>query len=108
MVKLEVGELQTNCYIVLPVEGSEAVVVDPGGEGTRIRGELTRRGLILGKVILTHAHIDHVMGLPDLLKGESEDIDILLHSGDSPLIEKIHIQAEFMGVPAPAIPVRRP
>ena len=34
--RLVVGELQANCYVIADEASSEAMVLDPGGEGERI------------------------------------------------------------------------
>lgn len=52
----KVGELRTNCYVV--IEGGEALVIDPGFETENILREL--KGLKLKIVVLTHGHYDHV------------------------------------------------
>jgi glyoxylase-like metal-dependent hydrolase (beta-lactamase superfamily II) len=41
----------------------------------------------LSKIILTHQDIDHIGGLPQLLKESDHKIDVLAHLGDKPFIE---------------------
>lgn len=103
LLRLVVGELGTNCYVILPADGADAVVIDPGAEGARVKGVLRDHRLRLSGVVLTHGHIDHLLGLADLLADESE-VEVYLHPGDGPLIERMDFQAEFFGVPTPALP----
>lgn len=67
MLKIEtlvLGELQNNCYIVsLPGE-KRAVVIDPGDDAQRLRAAL--EGKTVEGVLITHAHYDHILGLPAL------------------------------------------
>ena len=99
-----VGPLETNCYILLPKNGRDAAVIDPGGDGDRIRDALKKKGLALKMVILTHGHIDHILGLDELLSMKDPEVRVMIHAGDRPLLERVDLQAGFMGFPHPAIP----
>jgi len=82
--RLEVGELQTNCYLVW-VEGAEsAIIVDPGAEADRIRAEITARKLKPNAILLTHAHFDHCGAVAPLR--ELYRIPFYLHPEDQPLL----------------------
>jgi hydroxyacylglutathione hydrolase len=50
-----VGPLQANCTILGDPEAGEAIVIDPGDEAERIHGRLTKLGLKLKQILLTHA-----------------------------------------------------
>ena len=56
----------TNCIVIW--QKDVAVVVDPGGGSEEIVRFLKRRKLTVGAYWLTHAHPDHIGGLPGLLK----------------------------------------
>ncbi len=62
---LAVGPLQENCYILSSQEGN-ALVVDPGDEGQRIAEFLRSKSLTPTKILLTHAHYDHVGAVKEL------------------------------------------
>ncbi len=103
VTRLVVGPLETNCYVLSSPTASSALVVDPGDDGARIARELHDRSLRLGAVLLTHAHIDHVAGLPDVLR-DAGPAPVYLHEGDLPLWDHMAAQAEFLGVPTPRLP----
>lgn len=102
VVRRVVGEIGTNCYILASPDGSTAIVVDPGDAGDRIAGELSARKLRLRAVLLTHGHIDHVRGIPALLEAAGP-APVLLHADDRRLWDTMGLQAEFLGVPRPAL-----
>ena len=60
--KYELGELQTNCYLVWDDKSKEAVVIDPADEGTFLIEEIQQKHLVLKAVLATHGHFDHLMG----------------------------------------------
>ena len=62
---MPVGPLQANCYIVWD-DASHACAVDPGGEPERIAQRLTKEGLTLEAILVTHGHFDHVEGVKGL------------------------------------------
>lgn len=66
VVKLTVGALSENCYI-LDLGKGKGAVVDPGDEGERIASRLEEMGLKLTAILLTHGHFDHI-GAVDYLK----------------------------------------
>ena len=56
-----VGMVQTNFYF-LHLEGEkETIVFDPADYGKEIYDELTRQGLEIKAIFLTHGHFDHIM-----------------------------------------------
>ena len=64
--KLVVGPYQTNCYILGCKETRQGLVIDPGDEVLRIVKEITRSGLEIKYIAITHGHIDHVGGVSEL------------------------------------------
>lgn len=58
IIKLTLGELAANCFIV-EAPDKTAIVIDPGAEAEVITAELESRGLTLSKILLTHGHFDH-------------------------------------------------
>lgn len=105
IVRMSVGPLQANAYLLLA--GEAAVVVDPGAEGDLIAAELDRRGKRLEAVWLTHAHFDHVGGLAELLAAQGDGaVPVLMHPADEPLLEHAVAAAARWGIDIPAPPQR--
>lgn len=66
MICGQLGELETNCYILFSPKTKEAVVVDPGAEAEVILEILKEKDLKLVAVLLTHGHVDHIGALEEL------------------------------------------
>jgi len=81
---LPVGPLQTNAWLIAE-EGGEAVIVDPGWEGERLWQEAQRRRWRIRQVWCTHAHFDHIGGIPDLVRRRQGALLLALHADDHPL-----------------------
>lgn len=81
LVRLTVGPLMVNCYIVGCKETREAAVIDPGGDVPRIVSELVKRHLTVRYILNTHGHWDHTGG-----NGELKAITkapLLIHAADA-------------------------
>ena len=57
-----VTPLQQNCTVVWCTASNKAAIIDPGGDVEPILAEITRRGLTLEKIWITHGHADHAGG----------------------------------------------
>lgn len=57
MLKLVVGDLKTNCYILY--EDDKCLIVDPGAEENNIIKKISKFGLKPIAILLTHNHFDH-------------------------------------------------
>ena len=63
IVSLLNGQFAENCYLVADGRTREAVIIDPGEDSAMFLTELGARGWTLRDIWLTHAHIDHIMGV---------------------------------------------
>jgi glyoxylase-like metal-dependent hydrolase (beta-lactamase superfamily II) len=63
VVSLPNGQFAENCYLVADRRTREAVIIDPGEEPGMFLAELDTRAWSLGAIWLTHAHIDHIIGV---------------------------------------------
>jgi hydroxyacylglutathione hydrolase len=65
---IPVTAFQQNCSLLCCEKTGEAAVVDPGGDVERILEEVEAAGVRLVKILLTHAHLDHVGGTAELAR----------------------------------------
>ena len=56
-----VGALETNCYVLGCERTRQAIVIDPGDDASEILAVLRRLGLNLERMVVTHAHFDHLL-----------------------------------------------
>jgi len=98
---LPVGMLVCNCSILGDEASGEAIVLDPGDDIERVQEILGRRSLTPKLIVATHAHIDHVGGIAKLQNATGAAV--LMHRGDLPLYQNLAMQAEWLGVDAPAV-----
>ena len=59
MLKLVVGPLKTNCYILY--QDNKCLIIDPGDEENNIIKKIDKLGLKPVGILLTHNHFDHAM-----------------------------------------------
>jgi glyoxylase-like metal-dependent hydrolase (beta-lactamase superfamily II) len=79
--KMAVGQLQANCYILGCSSTREGMVIDPGGDVPSIVKEITKAGLKIVKIMLTHGHFDHTDGAVELKKATKAPV--FIHSADA-------------------------
>ncbi len=60
------GMVSTNCYFVYDEEEKKALVIDPAFDGAGIYDKLTKNGIEVAAILLTHGHFDHIMGVNEL------------------------------------------
>jgi hydroxyacylglutathione hydrolase len=94
---ITVGAFQENSYLVVDESSRRAVIVDPGGEGQRLVGEIERSKATLDAIWITHAHVDHVGAIASVK--ERWNVPVYLHPNDRRLFEAAGRQAEVYGVP---------
>ncbi len=77
---LQLGELGTNCAIVMDETTKKAAVIDPAADGEKLAKTLARHGLELEFILLTHGHWDHIQGVEALKKATKAPVYI--HKAD--------------------------
>ncbi|MGA8145197.1 MAG: MBL fold metallo-hydrolase [Candidatus Acidiferrales bacterium] len=98
---IPVGMLQCNCSILGDPVTREAIVVDPGDDVGRILEILKRHRLKVVAIVSTHTHIDHVGGLAELHRATGAPV--MFHEADMDLYKHLDVQAQWLGVPTPAV-----
>jgi hydroxyacylglutathione hydrolase len=82
IITMVLGPVATNAYLVGEPHSHKAVVIDPAWDGEYIAGEAHRRGWQIEQLWLTHAHFDHIGGIPGLVKSIQPVPTIALHPAD--------------------------
>jgi glyoxylase-like metal-dependent hydrolase (beta-lactamase superfamily II) len=103
IVAIPNGQFQENCYLIADGITGEAAIVDPGEETAVFLAELERRSWRLTAIWLTHAHLDHVVGVAAMHRATGAPIH--LHPADRPLYDSLPQQGLWLGMhldPAPA------
>jgi len=96
-----VGTLQTNCYILQ--SDATAIIIDPGDEPERIVRFLNDIKVKPSKIVATHTHFDHVLGV-DSIRTEL-NIPFLIHRDDLSMLESMQNRVrQFMGFEVPPPP----
>ncbi|MGN0855041.1 MAG: MBL fold metallo-hydrolase [Kiritimatiellia bacterium] len=111
---IEVGSFEVNCSILS--DAGAAWIVDPGQDGARILALLAKRGLEPKGILLTHAHFDHISGIP-ALQAAYPRLPVFVHDADRPMfghpLNQMSEEYASIGVPAnlcrvEALPERLP
>lgn len=84
MYSMQLGMVQTNCYLVWNDDTREAFVVDPADRADIIAMKIHQNHLVLKAILLTHGHFDHMMAVPDLKK--MFDVPVYAGEAERPLL----------------------
>jgi len=102
IVALPNGQFAENCYLVADGTTGDAAIIDPGEEPATFLAALKQRGWTLRSIWLTHAHIDHIMGVGAVQ--HSTGAPIHLHPLDRPLYDALPRFGEWVGMQLEAPP----
>lgn len=80
--KLVLGNVQTNCYVLLDEPSGLGAVIDPALCTSALTKEIRSLGITkLQYILLTHGHFDHILGVYDL-KNEFPEAKIVISADD--------------------------
>ena len=102
IVQIPNGQFVENCFLVVDEHAQECAIVDPGEEAGLILHKLAATGAKPVAIWLTHAHFDHVLGVPRV--AEETGVPVWLHTADRPLYDAVPEQASWFGLEAPVLP----
>ncbi len=102
VVQIPNGQFAENCYLVIDEATNACAIVDPGEEGGLIAHKVAAAGVTPVAIWLTHAHVDHVLGIPRL-KDET-GAPVYLHPADRILYDHVAEQAAAFGMEAARLP----
>lgn len=97
-LSMPVSAYQQNCSLLWCEKSLKAVIVDPGGDVDRIASLIEQQGVEPVAIYLTHAHLDHVGGTPELAK--RFDLPVIgPHIDDKYWIDALQQQVEMFSFP---------
>ena len=86
IMRMVVGYVSTNCYIVRDDELKECVIVDPGDNADGIEAKIKEAGVKPVAILLTHGHFDHITAVPEL-REKFPDIPVYAYKEERVLLE---------------------
>lgn len=93
-----VGPFAENTYLLS--EETEALIIDPGftedSEYQTVKSHIQKADLKLIAIVLTHAHVDHVLGVQNVL--DDYDLPVYLNDKDRYLWDNFASQAAMFGL----------
>jgi glyoxylase-like metal-dependent hydrolase (beta-lactamase superfamily II) len=102
--RFSVGPLDNNLYLLTADGTKEAIVIDPSIDSEGVLAEIERRGLDVKRILLTHAHIDHILMVKRF--HEATSAPVWLHAEDRPLYDRGQDQAAAFGMSWPgSVPI---
>ena len=91
VVQIPGGQFVENCYLVIDEAANACAVIDPGEQSGLILHKVRESGAKPVGIWLTHAHIDHVLGVPEL--AAQTGAPVYLHPQDRELYDAVPDQA---------------
>ncbi len=96
---LPVTPFAQNCSLIWDADSMRGALVDAGGDKQQLLDAVSAAGVTLEKLLVTHAHLDHVGAVADL----AEELDLPIegpHQDDQFWIELLPTQAAQFGFPS--------
>lgn len=92
VIKLTLGEFETNTYVITGDGGS--IVVDPAGEPEKLAAVANEHGAPVKLILLTHGHLDHTIAAEELSR--LTNADVIIHPLDA---EKVQTAEKALPIP---------
>lgn len=83
-IKMEVGHLGTNCYIVTCPETKQTAIIDPGGNAEEIIAYLNREQCNPVCIVNTHGHADHIAANHKVQ--QATGAPVMIHEADAGML----------------------
>lgn len=93
------GDFAENGYLAICGDSGPGIVIDPGAAASSMVRVLREEEIRLEAIVLTHAHLDHVEGIP-IIREFAPEAPIFLHRGDYRLYEAVEMQARAFNLPS--------
>ena len=98
MIKMVLGSVNTNCYLLYNADTKETLIVDPADSAPAIEKKCHENGLKPVAILLTHGHFDHILACSQL-KGKF-GINIYAHEDEAELLAdgELNLSENWMGL----------
>jgi glyoxylase-like metal-dependent hydrolase (beta-lactamase superfamily II) len=96
------GPFFQNAFVVACERTREGVLIDPGDAVAELLSFVEQQHLTIGHILLTHAHIDHLTGIPAARR--ALNVPIVLHRDDLFLYQEVDKQSAMFDVPIARLP----
>jgi len=104
-VRITLGPLPNNVYLLCDTDCGDAVVIDPGFDSQMVLQKASDLGCRLRQIWLTHAHFDHIAGVAEIANAFDPPLSIGLHPADQDWYENQGGASRFgMSIPQPPSP----
>ncbi|MGH7614334.1 MAG: MBL fold metallo-hydrolase [Gemmatimonadales bacterium] len=98
IVTIPNGAFVENCYLVIDEATQHCAIVDPGEDAGLILRQVEQAAVEPVAIWLTHAHLDHVLGVPQVRAATGASVS--LHPADRALYDRVPDQAAAFGMRA--------
>lgn len=92
---LVLGPFMTNTYIVWNEDGMDGIIIDPSFTPEHIWQAVLKIGMMPKKILLTHAHVDHIAGL-NFLREKFPDAKVYMNAKDLPFLSSASLNLSNM------------
>jgi glyoxylase-like metal-dependent hydrolase (beta-lactamase superfamily II) len=94
------GQWQTNCYVA--ASGGNCWVIDAGFDPAPMLAFIKEQGFTVERVVLTHAHLDHIGGLQQV-HDRHPDAPILIHAEETAFLTDTALNLSAMAGVGPVV-----
>ncbi|MEQ9453555.1 MAG: MBL fold metallo-hydrolase [Phycisphaeraceae bacterium] len=101
LLRFTLGAWQTNCYVLAahPDPGSPCWIIDTGFDPDEMLDAIDTKGWIPSRILLTHAHVDHIAGL-GRTRERFPDIPVAIHADERNFLDRPDLNLSAM-LPTP-------
>lgn len=93
---IQVGEIYTNCYLILNEDTREIIIVDPGDDAEHISEKIRELEGRPVAVFLTHGHYDHILAVNDLREAYPA-IEVYIGEKDAAMLKEDSLNCTCYG-----------
>ena len=93
VITLNLGQLQTNCYLVICPQTQKTIIIDPADDANFISEKILREKLNPIAIIATHGHFDHILAARELQL--AFNIPFFIHQNDQKILFKMNQSASW-------------